>query len=57
MNKNKQLFPLKVLIHTNFLTTKKQTTKFSSANFQKNGKSKLYHIENSKIGNKQCIST
>ena len=30
------------------LTTKKQTTKFSSANVQKNVKSKLYHIENSK---------
>ena len=30
------------------LTAKKQTTKFSSANFQKNVKPKLYHIENSK---------
>ena len=30
------------------LTTKKQTTKFLSANFQKNIKSKLYHIQNSK---------
>ena len=28
------------------LSTKKQTTKLSSANFQKNVKSKLYHIEN-----------
>ena len=32
----------------NSLTTKKPTTKFSSANFQKNIKSKLYHIEDSK---------
>ena len=32
----------------NSLTTEKQTTKVSSANFQKNVKSKLYHIENSK---------
>ena len=32
----------------NCFTTKKQMTKFSSANFQKNAKSKLYHIENSK---------
>ena len=32
----------------NSLTTEKQTTKFSSANFQKNFKSKLCHIENSK---------
>ena len=32
----------------NSLTTEKQTTKFSSANFQKNVKSKLQHIENSK---------
>ena len=32
----------------NSLTTEKQTTKFSSANFKKNVKSKLYHIENSK---------
>ena len=33
----------------NSLTTKKQTTKFSSGNFfQKNVRSKLYHIENSK---------
>ena len=31
-----------------FLTTKKQTAKFSSARFQKNVKSKLDHIENSK---------
>ena len=31
------------------LTTKKQTTKFSSANFWKNVKSKLYHIKSSKI--------
>ena len=30
-------------------TTKKQTTKFSSANCQKNVKSKLYHIENSSL--------
>ena len=29
----------------NSLTTKMQTTKFSSVNFQKNLKSKLYHIE------------
>ena len=29
-------------------TTKKQATKFSSANFQKMFKSKLYHIENSR---------
>ena len=29
-------------------TTKKQTIKFSPANFQKNVKSMLYHIENSK---------
>ena len=28
--------------------TSKQTTKFSSANFQENVKSKLYYIENSK---------
>ena len=34
----------------NFLITEKQTTKFSSANFKKNVKSKLYHIENSKTG-------
>ena len=33
----------------NALTTKKQMTKFSSANFQKNVKSKLYQIENSKM--------
>ena len=32
----------------NSLITKKQMTKFLSANFQKNVKSKLYHIENSK---------
>ena len=32
----------------NSLTTKKKMTKFSSANFQKNVKSKLYHTENSK---------
>ena len=32
----------------NSLTTKKQTTKFTSANFQKNIKSNIYHIENSK---------
>ena len=32
----------------NSSTIEKQTTKFSSANFQKNGKSKLYHIDNSK---------
>ena len=34
----------------NSLATKKQTTKFSSANFEKkkNVKSKLHHIENSK---------
>ena len=32
----------------NSLTTKEQRTKFSSANCQKNHKSKLYHIENSK---------
>ena len=32
----------------NSLTTKKQMTKFLSANFSKNVKSKLYHIENSK---------
>ena len=32
----------------NSLTTIKQTTKFLSANFQKNFKSKLYHIENPK---------
>ena len=32
------------------LTTKKQTTKFSSANFRKKKvKFKLYHIENSEI--------
>ena len=30
------------------LTIRKQTTKVSSANFQKNVKSKLYHIGNSK---------
>ena len=30
------------------LTTKRQTTKFSSANFSKNIKYKLYYIENSK---------
>ena len=30
------------------LTTKKQTTKFSSANFHKKVTSNLYHIENSK---------
>ena len=30
------------------LTTKKQMTKYSSANFQKMLKSKLYHIEKSK---------
>ena len=40
-------FPLRVdPIYS--LTTNKQTTKFSSANFQKNIKSKLNHIENSK---------
>ena len=43
--------PLKVwrlnYMHLNSLTTKKQTTKFSSA--MKNVKSKLYIIENSKI--------
>ena len=35
----------------NYLTTKKQTTKFSPANFQKRKKIKfkLYHIESSKI--------
>ena len=33
---------------TNSFTTKKQTTKFSSANFKKNVKSMLYHTENSK---------
>ena len=32
----------------NSLTTKKQTTKFSPANFKKIVKSKLYHIEDSK---------
>ena len=32
----------------NSLTTKKQTTKYLSANFQKNVSSKLYYIENSK---------
>ena len=32
----------------NSLTTKKQATQFASANFQKNVKSKLYYIENSK---------
>ena len=32
----------------NSLTTEKQTTEFSSANFQKKFKSKLYHTENSK---------
>ena len=32
----------------NSLATRKQTTKFSSANFKKNVKSKLYHIENPK---------
>ena len=32
------------------LATKTQTTKFSTANFQKMLKSKLYHIENSKTG-------
>ena len=32
----------------NSLTTKKQTTKFSSGNFKKHVKSKLYKIENSK---------
>ena len=30
----------------NFLATEKQTTKFSSANFLKNVKPKLYYIEN-----------
>ena len=33
----------------NSLTTKQQTTKFSSANFQKKVKSKLYHVYNSKM--------
>ena len=32
----------------NSLSIEKQTTKFSSANFQKKIKSKLYHIEYSK---------
>ena len=32
----------------NSLTTKKQPTKFMSANIKKKVKSKLYHIENSK---------
>ena len=36
------------VIYHNFLTTKKQTTKFLSA-ISKNVKSKLYHAENSKI--------
>ena len=40
------LIPL--LLRINYLTTEKQTTKFSSAIFQKNVKSKPYHIENSK---------
>ena len=34
--------------YVNSFTTKKQTTKFSSASFLKNVKSKLYHTENSK---------
>ena len=41
----------KVPRHVNSLTTKGQTTKFSSANFQnkkKHVKSKLYHTKNSK---------
>ena len=32
------------------LTTTKRTTKFSSANFEKNVKSKLYHTENYNTG-------
>ena len=38
------------------LITKKQTTEFSSANFQKNVKSKLYHIEIQRLESKQCRS-
>ena len=40
---------MRILSEVNSLTTKKQTTKFSSANLKKNVKSKLYHIENLKI--------
>ena len=45
------------LSRLNSLTTEKQTTKFSSANFKKNFKSKLYHIDKSRIQRleyKQC---
>ena len=46
---NSGLAALKIAIFMlNSLTTKKKTTKFSSANFPKNVKSKLYHIGNSK---------
>ena len=37
-----------LLFGFNALTTKKQATNISSANFQKNVKSRLYHVENSK---------
>ena len=43
-----KLYEILAFLSTIGLTTKKQTTKVSSENVQKNVKSKLYHIENSK---------
>ena len=40
----------------NYLTTKRQTTKLSSANSQKDVKSKVYHTEIHSIEGKQCRS-
>ena len=37
------------------LTTKEQTTKFSSAKFQKGVKSKLYRSQNSKARRANCV--
>ena len=42
-----ELYAILAFLSAIGLTAKKQMTKFSSTNVQKNVKSKLYHIENS----------